>query len=733
LLVRVPATLAVAAALISPPLATTSAHADGGATCGTATTPAATLTCAEQVFATAAAAVKTAQAPGGVSVTVPGVTIETSLFDFANETIAQAAQAAQDCLSNPNSICKVTVRTTLLDFVNQLIGQAVQEAGNCLAQTDPTCALVIRTAQQEAQAITTMATTCLSGTNATCNNLEQLVTTEIAAVLTLANQCVGGQDPTCSSLLSTVSQLLGEAVTCAVGPLGPGAPSTLPNPLVLPGSSAGDGSGLPDLTVTCQQVKNAAAQLLATCGPLTAPNCGVGIPGIDVIVKSPCLNTSDPVACAQTTVAPPTPVQTDVDPETIFPTNELRGRVVLGTGVGAAGVPVDFYVAPTMSDAVVVTPHLLGSTTTDATGGYVITISPDTYATSLASTNNGILNVLISAAVNVTVPGTVDPPVFEVAEGQTPLVLGGSAEYWESQPPTLLLRPAGQTDLSAPPAADLTAADPTDASVDPSINYLPAADPPVPAFQGLPVGADPFVVNGIDYRQAMPITGGGGCEPPKYRPYQESYTQIGDPVVKNVVVGETHAYWDATAEFVYGETADTETETGFSSDDATGWVSGSYNHVANSNSGPTSGLSPHGPFWAHQILVNFQIKNWKIKYTCYGSDKVYYTYEVSTRKCLFRGATGKDVSKYDGGERYAYSNQNWRDYVNPGYGLTIHKGTAYHYTNSWNAFGFYGKSVSGHSTNVEQKITALDSTAARHDIWGSNKAPYDNPAIMYSY
>src|SRR5207248_1453467 len=163
-------------------------------------------------------------------------------------------------------------------------------------------------------------------------------------------------------------------------------------------------------TVTCQQVKNAAAQLLGVCGPVTAPTCGVGIQGIDVVAKSPCLNSTDRVACAQATAQPPAIVPPQDDPGTIVPTTQLTGSIVLG----------------------------------------------------------------------------------------------GSAEYPDSQPPTLLLMPAGQTDLSTTPAVDLTAADPTSPDVDPAINYEPDTTSLVPTFAGVPTGADPFIVSGVDYRQALP-------------------------------------------------------------------------------------------------------------------------------------------------------------------------------------------------------------------------------------
>lgn len=693
LVVRSSATLAVAAALVAPPLVNSAARASG-LDCAAATSPATTLTCVEQTFTTAVDAIKSVQ-QSGAGVSLPG---------------------------------PIVVHTSLLNLVNQTINQAVAEAGNCVTQTDPTCALIVQAATQEARSIETMATTCVGGTNAVCTQLEQLTTGEVSALVTLANQCVGGQDATCNELLGTVSQLVGEAVTCAAGPLGPAAPSTLPDPIVI---NRGGGGGLPDLTVTCQQVKDAAAQLVAGCESGATAGCGQVIVTVE---KSPCLNSTDQVACAQATAAPPAVVAPDDDPGTIFPTNELRGTIVLGSGLGAAGVTVSFYVDPGMESTETVTPDLLGTATTDANGGYITTITPDAHATSLAADNGGVLNVLISATVSVSIPGSAAPPILVIANGETPLTLGGSAQYWESQPPTLVLTPASDVDLSTTPAVDV--ADPTSPGVDPAINYLPAVPSTVPTFAGVPTGDNVFLVNGIDYRNAVPVdipgTDSNGCE----RPYLSDATLIGKPVEKNDIIGETHAYYDTKADFTYGTTADSTLETGFSNT-FRNWFGGGYSTIRNKSGGVGINITNAGPYYGHQQLSGFLFKAWKIKYQCYDSDKIYYRYKAGATKCMFDYHEGKDILKYDGGERYAYSDSKNRKILQPSTSthtvrLYIDNGKAYYYTNSFSIWGFQGGSASGHSTNVIQGITS-GRKQIEHDIWGNNKPIQDGPNIMYSY
>jgi len=694
LLVRASATAVVAAALVSPPLLTGTARASGD--CGAAAAPAATLICVEQTFQTALDAVT--QAPAGVTVPVPGPIIG---------------------------------QTSLINFVSQIADQAVQQANNCVALTDPTCALIVRAAVLEAQTVETTATTCVNGTSPQCTQLEQLAATEINVLVTLANECIGGTDPTCNTLTALVSQLLGEAITCTVGPLEPGAPSTLPNPVII---TYGSGSGpLPDLTVTCTQVKNAAAQLTAECTSGSNAACGLAV---TAVAKSPCLNSSDSVACTQATAQPPAVVAPDDDPETDFPTNELRGTIVLGSGLGAAGVTVSFYVDPGMESTTTVTPDLLGTATTDANGNYATTITPDAHASSLASENGGVLNVLISAAVSVAIPGSAAPPMLAIANGETPLTLGGSAQYWESRPPTLLLVPASDVDLSTT-AIDDDGVDPTSPLVDAAIHYQPAIPSTVPTFAGVPTGDNVFLVNGIDYRNAVPVnipgTDSDGCE----RPYLSDEHQIGNTIEKNDVIGEMHAYFDTKADFTYGSTADSTLETGFSNN-FKNWFGGSYSTIRNKSGGTGISITNAGPYYGHQMLSGFLFKAWKIRYQCYGSDKIYYKYKAGATKCMFDWHEGADVSKYDGYWPYQTSKNNGNYKVLP-YSTSTHTvryfidyGKAYHYTRSFSVWGFQGDSVSGHSTNVVQGITS-GRDHYDHDIWGNNKPVEDGPNIMYSY
>jgi hypothetical protein len=182
-----------------------------GDQCGNgAVAPSVALSCAEQLFYAAAITVKTAQQSGaGVSVPVPTVITQTSLFNNVNE----ALQQADDCVTQTDPTCAAIVKdleihdyNNFTQFVDDLEAQALQEAANCAAQTDPTCAMVIRTAQLEAQAVETLATTCLNGTNATCTQLEQLVLTELTAAIALADECVTGQDSTCATAVQTAEQ-----------------------------------------------------------------------------------------------------------------------------------------------------------------------------------------------------------------------------------------------------------------------------------------------------------------------------------------------------------------------------------------------------------------------------------------------------------------------------------------------------------------------------------------------
>jgi len=236
-----------------------------------------------------------------------------------------------------------------------------------------------------------------------------------------------------------------------------------------------------------------------------------------------------------------------------------------------------------------------------------------------------------------------------------------------------------------------------------------------------------FLVNGIDYRNAVPIAGlpvatdSNGCA----NPHLSEYTQIGKAVEKYVIVGETHSYFDAKAGFSYGGSADSTIETGVSGD-FKGWVGGGLSHIKTSSGGDAISIE-RGSYYGRQMLMGFIFKAWKIRYQCYDSDKTYYRYTVGPTKCMFDWAQGADVSQYDG-----YNHPQNQKKLQPGEKLTIYKGSAYHYSKSFGVDGFWGSSTSGHSTNVEQSITTGNRNM-EHDVWGNNKPIEDNPNIMYAY
>lgn len=711
LLMRSSATLAIATSLACPPLAAGTAHATSASSCATATSAAATLTCSEQVFATAVDAVKSAQqAPAGAGVPLPGPIVgQTSLINLVYKTAADAAQLTE----------------------------------NCMTQTDPTCALIVTVASQEAQAVETMATTCVNGTNAGCNQLKNLTSGEISALLTLANQCVGGQDATCNDLLATVSQLVGEAVTCASS-MGATAPSMLPNPLVI--HDSGGGNGAPDLTVTCEQVKNAAAQLTTGCASGNTPGCDLAI---QEVAKSPCLNTSDEVPCAESAASPPGEVPPDVDPGTVFPANQLTGTIDTGSGVGVGGLEVNFYVDPAGADTFSPTPDLLGSTTTDSNGRYFFTLPTtlDAFATSQANANGGHLHVLITATAYLTIPGTENVSLA-IAEGVTTIRAGGSADYFNSLPPTLTLYPAHSIDIGdvpAPPEVDVT-----DPSVPAETHYQGTlgSGGTVTTVNGVVSDFNPFLINGVDFTNATAAPAGTAADQPPPPDGDNQNTvctkEDGRPQFVDqrrtrhndriwTIVGEIHAFWDQHVGFTYASVSDTTVQVGVSIDAAHWGVSGSAN-IHNSNSNDWHTLN-NGPYFAHLMRMKFLFDQIQQEWTCqYNRDKTYFVYiEEPTANTWVGDANGADVSRYDGGQKYAYSNPKYRFVLARGTGNSYGRGKGYGYGGAFSVGGFSGGASTEKTNTVTVTQDALNKTAGEHDIWGNNTAPKDGAQIIYSY
>jgi len=109
LLARATATLTIVGSLLLQPLAAGTAHAADGCT---GATPSTTFICAERVLTNAVDSVASVQQLAGASVPVPGpIVVQSNLLDEVNQAANQVTQAANDCLTNPDSVCAVRVQT----------------------------------------------------------------------------------------------------------------------------------------------------------------------------------------------------------------------------------------------------------------------------------------------------------------------------------------------------------------------------------------------------------------------------------------------------------------------------------------------------------------------------------------------------------------------------------------------------------------------------------------------
>lgn len=583
--------------------------------------------------------------------------------------------------------------------------------------------------------------------------------------------CENGTVNTCQSAKDTLALALDAASGCYDAVTGQFAPGTLP------GLASTDPVNCSGAVTTAGDIVTSLAALVAqcvsggdsTCNTVLGAIAGVVVlivgtangcindstspcaPVIAALMKSPCSDTADPVGCAEAIGQPPAAVVPDADPQLTFPTGVLGGSLQLGSGATVANIPVSFYVQPanSLSDATGDSGSVdnLGQTVTDSNGNFSFTLPAlDAYATSVANANNGVLNVIEVATITAAIPNSPSTPsVFEAAQAAVPIEVGGAPDYWMSQPTVLTLQPVPDANISATISAPLPVQaqvyDPTDSSVDPSVNYQPTNASLVTAG-GLPVSAahfDPWIVNGIDYKNAIPVNSAasvdGQPENCDQGDYMRSYKVI-DQADKPVIVGEAHAYWDVTATFKYGATADSGIQVGWGYDNET-WGVGGSEDIENTNG--ASNISPSfGPDRGWQFTEIFHFTDTQLNYECdstkYG--RTYWTaYEVEPTKCKFHLSAGKSVVRYDGSQPYYKSNTNYRDTVDNGVTDTLLHGKAYHYSAAFNAFGASFGAVSGHSTDVEQSITAGHGSDGKwlfHDIWGSNKY-WSDAQIFYSY
>jgi len=204
-------------------------------------------------------------------------------------------------------------------------------------------------------------------------------------------------------------------------------------------------------------------------------------------------------------------------------------------------------------------------------------------------------------------------------------------------------------------------------------------------------------------------------------------------------VGELHVYWDGTAKFTYGKTADSEMGVGYSHSYGPWSVSGTV-HIGNSNSravdisGSAPASFPEQPF-GHRIITKFHYLHERSSQggDCNVVDRIRATEWIASI------LNSTDVSYRDGYDRANYVWQNCPasspEACFGEYGPRAHFGRqsakAVKYTAGVSAFGVQLSAQSGYSTMVQMDWTFGNQPDTHYLFY--DKPPYDTAPQVYSY
>jgi hypothetical protein len=223
----------------------------------------------------------------------------------------------------------------------------------------------------------------------------------------------------------------------------------------------------------------------------------------------------------------------------------------------------------------------------------------------------------------------------------------------------------------------------------------------------------------------------------------------GPPLVQKVlgrshaytVVGEYHAYWNASGGLSYTRGATSSIGDALSVSDGP-WTFGGYDSFSTSRS-LTMGFPSNGSHNSHRMVVSLSYIKRRYVEESVSSGRVCHRWRQIDENGLYdpgHGWTlfkrGLSVIKDDGKSRYDYTNRHhprYIDTVQAGGAFTLDVGQAYTYGAAASVMGASIQAETTHSSDVAQAYSAGNSTFRRHHVWGSDGNLKDNPKIEYSY
>lgn len=223
----------------------------------------------------------------------------------------------------------------------------------------------------------------------------------------------------------------------------------------------------------------------------------------------------------------------------------------------------------------------------------------------------------------------------------------------------------------------------------------------------------------------------------------------GPPLVQKVlgrshaftVVGEYHAYWNASGGLSYTRGATSDIGNALSVDDGP-WTFEGYDSFSTSQS-LTMGFPSNGPYNSHRMLVSLKYIKRRFVVESIGSGAVCDRWRQIDEDGLYdpgHGWTlfkrGISVIKDDGKRNYKNvlrHHPKRLDTIEPGGAFSLDRGTGYTYGAAAIVFGATIQSDTTHSSDVAQDYSARSSHFRRHHVWGSDGNLSQNPKIEYSY
>jgi hypothetical protein len=236
-------------------------------------------------------------------------------------------------------------------------------------------------------------------------------------------------------------------------------------------------------------------------------------------------------------------------------------------------------------------------------------------------------------------------------------------------------------------------------------------------------GYNPQIINSVNYSDVTPD---------RSIPCGTTNTTLRTGIAYTVV-GEAHAYRDATTYFEYNNTLSTTFGVAYSTDGKIFKINGSVSH--SNNTGHAISVT-EGPNWGHQITVPIQYAETESNYLCGGivKSRTYKIlpigYDVPAGGSIAQ--IGANVSSSDGASGYAHSNPKYRSVIPPHFSAAITGGNSITYGAGASAFGVAISTSTTYNSNHTEKITAGGSTAT-HNIWGAHGQFSDDPGVLYSY